>query len=135
MARPLDELNQRAQPEQLGLELARRDGLGPIVLTAGEQITVSATAANRTPRPNLAGATSWTQRQLVFDSASLAEVAEEFNRYNARELVIDPSALGALHISGVFSSTDPASLGRFLRDRPGLRVTETPTEIRVEKAL
>jgi transmembrane sensor len=133
--RESDPAQQNLAPGGDALELARRDGLGPIVLTAGEQITVSATAANRTPRPNLAGATSWTQRQLVFDSASLAEVAEEFNRYNARELVIDPSALGALHISGVFSSTDPASLGRFLRDRPGLRVTETPTEIRVEKAL
>jgi transmembrane sensor len=133
--RESDPAQQNLAPGTDALELARRDGLGAIVLTAGEQITVSETAASRTPRPNLAGATSWTQRQLVFDSASLAEVAEEFNRYNARELVIDPSALGALHISGVFSSTDPASLGRFLRDRPGLRVTETSTEIRVEKAL
>ena len=104
-----------------------------IVLAAGEQITVTPNAARRTPHPNLAGATAWTQRQLVFDSASLGDVAGEFNRYNERKLIIDASALGTLHISGVFSSTDPASLIRFLRDRPGLRVTETPTEIRVEK--
>jgi len=104
-----------------------------IVLAAGEQITVTPKAARRTPHPNVAGATAWTQRQLVFDSASLSEVAGEFNRYNERKLVIDASALGTLHISGVFSSTDPASLIRFLRDRPGLRVTETATEIRVEK--
>jgi transmembrane sensor len=104
-----------------------------IVLAAGEQITVTPKAARRTPHPNVAGATAWTQRQLVFDSASLSEVAGEFNRYNERKLVIDASALGTLHISGVFSSTDPASLIRFLRDRPGLRVTETAKEIRVEK--
>ena len=103
------------------------------VLAAGEQITVTPRAARRTPHPNLAGATAWTQRQLVFDSASLSDVAAEFNRYNERKLVIDPSALGALHISGVFSSTDPTSLIRFLRDRPGLRVTETSTEIRVDQ--
>jgi transmembrane sensor len=102
------------------------------LLSAGEQITVSPTAARKTLHPNLAGATSWTQRRLVFDSASFAEVADEFNRYNERKLVIDPSALGTLHVSGVFSSTDPASLIRFLRDRPGLRVTETPTQIRIE---
>jgi transmembrane sensor len=101
-------------------------------LTAGEQITVSPKIARKTLHPNLAGATSWTQRQLVFDSASFADVAEEFNRYNERKLVMDASALDNLHISGVFSSTDPASLIRFLRDRPGLRVTETPTQIRVE---
>ena len=88
--------------------------------------------ARKTVHPNLAVATSWTQRQLVFDSASFADVAEEFNRYNRRKLVIDASALGTQHISGVFSSTDTASLIRFLRDRPGVRVTETPTQIRVE---
>jgi transmembrane sensor len=114
-------------------DLAQQQADGAIFLTAGEQITVSTNTARKTVQPNLAGATSWTQRQLVFESASLADVAEEFNRYNERKLVIDPSALGALHISGVFSSADPASLSRFLRDRPGLHVTETPTEIRVEK--
>jgi transmembrane sensor len=114
-------------------DAAQREGGGAIFLSAGEQITVSPKTVRRTLHPNLAGATSWTQRQLVFDSASFADVAEEFNRYNERKLVIDASALDTLHISGVFSSTDPASLIRFLRDRPGLRVTETPTEIRVEE--
>lgn len=104
-------------------------------LAAGEQITVTPKAARRTPSPDLAGATAWTQRQLIFDSASLSDVADEFNRYNERKLVLDPSVLGSLHVSGVFSSTDPASLIRFLRDRPGLRVIETPTQIRVEKDL
>ena len=113
-------------------DFAQQEGEGAIFLTAGEQVTVSPKRARKTLHPNLAGATSWTQRQLVFDSSSLADVAEEFNRYNERKLVIDPSALETLHISGVFSSTDPASLIRFLRDRPGLRVTETPTQIRVE---
>jgi transmembrane sensor len=114
---------------------AQRQGEGAILLAAGEQITVTPQAVSKTPHPNLASATAWTQRQLVFDSASLTEVADEFNRYNERKLVIDPSALRTLHISGVFSSTDPASLIRFLRDRPGLRVTETPKLIRVEQAL
>jgi transmembrane sensor len=116
-------------------DFAQQDGEGAIFLAAGEQITVSPKRASRTVHPNLAGATSWTQRQLVFDSASLADVAEEFNRYNERKLVIDPSALETLHVSGVFSSTDPASLIRFLQDRPSLRVTETPTQIRVEEDL
>jgi transmembrane sensor len=109
--------------------------VGSILLAAGEQITLTPKAARRTLHPNVASATAWTQRQLVFESASLTDVADEFNRYNERKLVIDPSALGSLHISGVFSSTDPASLIRFLRDRPGLRVTETPTQIRVEQDL
>ena len=83
--------------------------------------------------PNIAIATSWTQRQLEFESASLSEVAEEFNRYNERQLVIEDPTLYDFHISGVFSSSDPGSLVRFLRERPGVQVTETASEIRVSK--
>jgi|SRR5579872_1878612 len=113
----------------------QREDLSGTFVDAGEQVTVTPRAAHRIPHPNLAGATAWTQRRLVFDSASLTDVADEFNRYNERKLVIDPSVFGTQHISGVFSSTDPASLIRFLRDRPGLRITETATQIRVEKQI
>jgi transmembrane sensor len=132
---PGTDVTQREQKPALGTDLAQRAGEGAILLAAGEQITVTTQAAQKTAHPNVAGATAWTQRQLVFNSAPLADVAEEFNRYNERKLIIDPSALGGFHISGVFSSTDPTPLIRFLRDRPGLRVSETATEIRVEKDL
>jgi transmembrane sensor len=113
--------------------VAGRVALQGITLAEGEQAVVTPQGLRKTEHPNVASATAWTQRQIVFDSASLAEVAEEFNRYNRRELVIDGAALGGLHISGVFSSTDSASLIRFLRQRPGLRISETPTEIHIEK--
>jgi transmembrane sensor len=105
----------------------------PIVLAAGEQVLVTTTAMQKADHPNIAIATSWTQRQLEFESASLSEVAEEFNRYNERQLVIEDPTLYDFHISGVFSSSDPASFVRFLRERPGVRVTETASEIRVSK--
>jgi transmembrane sensor len=108
-------------------------GNAPIFLAAGEQVLVTTTAVQKANHPNIAIATSWTQRQLEFDSASLSEVAEEFNRYNKRQLIIEDPTLYDFHISGVFSSSDPASLVRFLRERPGVRVTETASEIRVSK--
>lgn len=112
-----------------------RVAAGSIMLAAGEQVVLTQKSVRKTEHPNVASATAWTQREIVFDSASLTEVAEEFNRYNDRELVIDRSALGDLHISGVFSSTDPTSLIHFLRQRPGLRITETAAEIRIEKEI
>ena len=108
---------------------------GTAILAAGEQVVVTQKTARKTEHPNVGSATAWTKRQLVFDSASLAEVAEEFNRYNERKLVIDPSVLGKFHVSGVFSSTDPASLIRFLRQRPGSRIVETSSEIRIENEI
>jgi transmembrane sensor len=104
-----------------------------VLLSAGEQVLVTPLVMQTVTRPNIEIATAWTQRELAFESASLAEVAEEFNRYNRRQLVIEDPALYDFHISGVFSSSDPASLVRFLRERPGVRVTETPSEIRVSK--
>jgi transmembrane sensor len=104
-----------------------------LLVSAGEQVNVSDSAAQRLAHPNIEGATAWRQRELVFDTASLFEVAEEFNRYNTRRLVIDKDQHYDFHISGVFSSTDPSSLIRFLQARRELRVVETETEIRVGK--
>jgi ferric-dicitrate binding protein FerR (iron transport regulator) len=103
-----------------------------ILLAAGEQVTVTPKSVSQPVQATVSAATAWTQRRLVFRGASLAEVVEEFNRYNARHLVIrDP--VQDFHVSGVFASNDPASLIRFLRERPGIRVTETDTEIRITR--
>lgn len=107
--------------------------LGNILVAAGEQLTVTPKLVRIAEHPNIANATAWTQRQLVFESASLADVADEFNRYNDRQLIVADPRLETFHVSGVFSSTDPASLIRFLRARPELKIVETESQIRIEK--
>lgn len=106
---------------------------GAVLVSAGEQVTVTQDLAQIAEHANIAAATAWTERRLVFESATLSDVAEEFNRYNRRQLIIQDPDLYGFHISGVFSSTDPDSLIRFLRNRAGVRVTETNSEIRVAK--
>ena len=103
------------------------------LVAAGEQLTVTADAAQKTANPNITGATAWRDREIVFESATLSDVAEEFNRYNQRQLVVDDPKFYGFHISGVFSWTDLDSLVRFLRERPGIKITETRGEIRVER--
>ena len=107
--------------------------IGNILVAAGEQLTVTPKRIQIAEHPNIASATAWTQRQLVFESASLADVADEFNRYNEKQLIVGDPRLETFHVSGVFSSTDPASLIRFLRARPELRIVETGFQIRIEK--
>jgi transmembrane sensor len=113
-----------------------------VLLSAGEQVTVAADQPARaagpspggTPGPaNLATATAWTQHTLVFESSSLTDVAEEFNRYNRRPLVITDAGIATMRISGMFSSIDPATFLKFLRAQPELKVEETDREIRVGK--
>jgi transmembrane sensor len=109
-------------------QLPHEGGAG-ILLAAGEQIAVSDTAAERVEQPDVARAIAWTQKQLVFKAATLTEVAEEFNRYNQRQLVVQDPELYEFHISGVFASSDPGALLQFLRERAGVRVVESDNAI------
>jgi transmembrane sensor len=106
----------------------------PIFLVAGEQLTVPTPnyqkAQSKPKHADAAVATAWVQRRLIFEDTALADVAEEFNRYNTRRLVIDRE-LRSLGISGVYSSTDPDSLLGFLRAQPNIQLSETDEEIRV----
>lgn len=103
----------------------------PIFLSTGEQLTATALHISSPHRADLNAATAWVQRRLVFEETPLAEVAEEFNRYSARRLIVADSKLAALRISGVYSSADPAALIGFLRAQPNLQVIETEQEFRV----
>jgi transmembrane sensor len=100
-------------------------------VSVGEQLVVSNGTLKKTEHPDLAGDLAWTRRQLVFDSMPLTDVAEEFNRYNTRRLIIEAAGIGDFRISGTFSSTDPSSLIRFLREQPGISVTESEQGIHV----
>lgn len=98
-------------------------------LTAGEQVTVSDQETVITPQPSVAAATAWTQRRLIFDTTPLANVAEEFNRYNRRPLIIRSAQLRDFRVTGVFSSTDTKALILFLQTRSGVVVREQPDAI------
>jgi transmembrane sensor len=105
----------------------------PLLLVAGQQVTVPAEhTTQEAPRhADVAAATAWVQKRLIFEDTPLAEVAEEFNRYNSRRLVIADPQLRSVGISGVYSSTDPDSLLGFLRAQPEIELSETDREVRV----
>ena len=106
-------------------------GAAAIVISAGEQLTVLAHTVTKPTRADTVAATAWVQKRLIFEETPLSQVAEEFNRYNRRPLAIDDGELRTLKISGVYSSTDPASLINFLRNQNSIRVIETENQVRV----
>lgn len=120
-----------ALPRTSGGDAASLPSSAPVRLAAGEQVTVGPDQAAAPRATNVEAATAWTRHELVFDSATLAEVADEFNRYNRRQLVVADVGLESVLINGVFSSTDPAALLRFLRAQGDLEVRETDTEVRI----
>jgi transmembrane sensor len=95
-----------------------------VYLTAGQQVTVSPTRRLQPVAANTRDAIAWVHRKLIFASTELRNVVQEFNRYNARHLVITSPSLEKFRIDGVFASTNPDSLIAFLRQYPGIKVTE-----------
>jgi transmembrane sensor len=121
-----------ASPSVSNLGLSDFSGSAAIYLDAGEQVTVSRdAAATLLPQhADITAATAWMQRKLIFEGSKLSDVVSEFNRYDRRQLVIEDPKLADFQISGVYSSTDPASLVLFMRDQ-GLKVTEGNNQIRI----
>jgi ferric-dicitrate binding protein FerR (iron transport regulator) len=106
---------------------------GEVFVSAGEQVTVTDQAVAAPKRTNIAATTAWTQHRLIFDATPLADVVDEFNRYNARQIVIEDPELNDFHVSGVYSSLDPTSLMRFLRQQPEIDVIETDAGVRITR--
>jgi transmembrane sensor len=66
---------------------------------------------------NEAEVTAWQQRQLVFRSDRLADVAAEFNRYNhSPQIRVDGQTAQERRLTGIFDADDPESLVLFLAD-------------------
>jgi transmembrane sensor len=131
-AQPRTEPELRPRPESAG-ESAKRGGEAAIYLTAGEQVLMSPSVAIAPKPADLAVAKAWTQRQVIFQGAPLTDVVEEFNRYNLRQMVILDGDLADVRVSGVFSSTQPASLLRFLREQVGLAVSERADAVEISR--
>lgn len=94
-------------------------------LTRGHQLAVF---ANGTVRKNLnadiARATAWMRRRLIFNGDTLAAAVRELNRYNRKHLVIADPKLANRRISGMFDANRPDIVVDFLKNIGGLRVVE-----------
>lgn len=77
------------------------------------------------------GRLAWRDGMLSFDQTSLVDVAAEFNRYNARKLVIADRDTAAIRIGGTFRASNVEGFTRLLHQAYGLRVDEKANEVRI----
>jgi transmembrane sensor len=93
------------------------------VITAAERVVVTLSGMSEPEHlSDLAPVTAWTQRQLVFENRSLAEVAAEFNRYNRQRILIESDELRSEEVTGVFQANDAAAFLAFITGLPGVSV-------------
>jgi transmembrane sensor len=78
-------------------------------------------------------ALSWRTGMLSFDEKPLPAIAAEFNRYNAKKLVLEGEAVSLIRITGTFPSDKPDAFARLLRDAYGLKIEDTANDIRLSR--
>lgn len=99
-----------------------------VLVSAGEQVVVRGEGIPRPKPVDVGAATAWMQQRLMFDNTPLETVAQQFNRYSRRRLVVADPSLRNIGISGVYSVSRPAALIGFLRSQPIFHVVETDDE-------
>ena len=87
------------------------DPAARVNLTAGLGTVINAQGQVAAVQPvNTEALTAWRKGQLVFNNASLAEVAAEVSRYRDQPLHVSTPALGQLRLSSVFKTNDTQAL-------------------------
>ncbi|WP_300733333.1 FecR family protein [Pseudomonas sp.] len=87
------------------------DPLEAVELITGLGTRVNAQGRVAAAQPvNVSALMAWRNGQLVFDNASLSEVAEEVSRYREQPLVVNATAVAQLRLSSVFKTDDTDAL-------------------------
>lgn len=105
-----------------GTGTGRTDAASGERLNAGEQAQVSPSGSLLRVSAEIERVMAWRERRLVFRDQPLADVAQEFNRYNDTQLVVEGIATRARRMTGVFDADDPGALIAFLERDPVLSV-------------
>ena len=79
-----------------------------ITLSVGQTAEIDASGSIAASQSdNLEAVVAWRMRKLVFEDASLKEIADEFNRYNRTKIHIHGEITLSPRFSGVFDADDP----------------------------
>ena len=81
------------------------------------------------PLAEAEGLLGWRDGLLVFRDATLGEAAAEFNRYNARKIVVADAKAGALRVGGSFRWDNADGFARLLERGFPIRAEVSPERI------
>ncbi len=101
------------------------------VLLPGDEAHATARSlfVTRKSSNEMARELGWQRGVLVFQRTTLVEVANEYNRYNHRKIVIGDAKAGARVITATLPTHDVEGFARMARNFLGLRVSEREAEI------
>lgn len=102
---------------------------------AGDEVKADGVSLTRVYRGQeaLEDDMSWRTGRLVFQNATLAEVATQFNRYNTRKLTVVDSDVASIRVGGAYSATNVSGFADLLRDSYDLRTDVRAGEIIISR--
>ena len=105
------------------------------LLVPGDVVTATGSTmfVTHTSRPALDRQLGWQHGMLVFDNMTLADAANEFNRYNRQKLVIADPGAARLTIVGTFHTTDVKAFIDVAQDVFRLHVENNGNEIVISR--
>lgn len=119
----------RVKIEQIDQPLA-----SPLLAQAGHEIIAKGgeTLLASKPQEDIANDLSWRRGMLVFNQQTLADAAEQFNRYNSRHILVEGSAR-KIRIGGSFRADNVDIFVQLLHRGYGLSVNEQGDKIVVSR--
>jgi transmembrane sensor len=102
-----------------------------VLLTPGDVATASAgnVSIAMVSTRALNDELGWRHGALVFDNATLASAAAEFNRYNRDKLIVADPAAASMTIVGTFHTSDMKVFAQATRDALGLHIESRGNDI------
>jgi transmembrane sensor len=107
----------------------------PVLLRPGDVAiaTERGVSLSRQPQAMMVSALSWRRDLLIFNNTPLAQVAEEFNRYNKRKLVVMGDDARSIGVGGNFQADNVAVFARVAQGVLGLHVESHSGEIVISR--
>ncbi|HEX8404902.1 MAG TPA: FecR domain-containing protein [Duganella sp.] len=102
--------------------ISRNDSL----LAAGDAVLVS-----HNTEQQVATKLSWRQGRLILDQMTLGQAAQEFNRYNKRQLIVTDPVAAQLRLGGSFNVDNIDGFARLLQQGMGLQVERNGDNIKI----
>jgi transmembrane sensor len=100
---------------------------GHVVLAKADEMLVAPKSEK-----DLSDDLSWRNGMLVFNQKTLADAADEFNRYNNKRIVVSGAARD-IRIGGSFRADNIEVFAQLVRNALGLKVTETNGQIDISQ--
>lgn len=98
------------------------------LLSRGERLRYADDTEGTLDSPSIDKVTAWQRGLLIFDDATLADAAAEFNRYGATKITV-AGAAGSLRVGGVYRIGDASSFAQAMAMAYHLHIDHRDQEI------